>query len=190
MNILDITGTFFAFIATICFIRINVWAWPISLIAIAIDMVLYYQKGIYGDMFLQLLYLAMTIFGWYRWWRKSNDQAKVIISSLAVKSATILGMITFVGIILVVFYLKSYTDSQVPFWDAASTVLSLVAQGLTSFKIIQCWWLWFVVDAIYVGMYFYKDIPAHAVLNIFYLILAVMGYLAWRVRRQRAKNYQ
>mgnify|MGYP000713545896 CR=1 FL=1 len=67
-----------------------------------------------------------------------------------------------------------------PYLDATTTVLSLIAQWMVCKKIIENWILWFVVDAIYVFLYFYKDIPAHGVLLIIYLGLAVAGFIRWR----------
>ncbi len=90
------------------------------------------------------------------------------------------GVILLAGIVAVTLTLKFCTNSQVPLWDATTTVISIVAYWLSCRKITQSWILWFVDDALFSGMYFFKGIPVHGCLYMFYVILAVVGYLCWK----------
>lgn len=177
---LDVIGTIFGFMSTICYIRINPLAWPIGLVAIICDMILFAKKGIYGDLGLNGIYLIMTIYGWYNWKFGGTNKTELPITNITPAIIKQLRIITLTGIILLALILKFFTNSQVPYLDAITTILSLVAQWLICRKIIQCWHLWFLVDAIYVGLYFYKGIPAHAFLNIVYLSMAITGYYSWK----------
>lgn len=168
------------FLATIFYIRINILAWPLSLIAISINLFLYCQKGIYGDMSLQFLYLGMTIYGWYQWKFGGNNHAELPVQSITPKAAKSLILVGIIAICLTALLLGKYTNSQVPVLDATTTVLSIIAQWLICRKVIQNWVIWFVVDSMYAGLYFYKHIPAHALLQIVYLSMAVLGYLRWK----------
>jgi nicotinamide mononucleotide transporter len=76
--------------------------------------------------------------------------------------------------------LVSFTDSTVPFWDALTTALSVVAMWMLSRKYIEQWLVWGVVDAVTVGLYLYKEIPLTAALYALYTVLAVAGWLRWR----------
>ena len=78
-------------------------------------------------------------------------------------------MLSIGGIFATAQLLKNFTDSQIPYLDAITTVLSWIAQWMICKKIIETWFLWFVVDVIYVGLYFYKGIPAHGILLMIYL---------------------
>lgn len=180
MEAFDIIGASLAFLATIFYIRINVWAWPIGLIAIGIDMFLYGYKGIYGDMALNSIYLLMTLYGWYQWKFGGNNHTELPVTSMDWKLTAILSLMAVFGISITYFILSHYTNSQIPVLDATTTILSLIAQWLICRKILQCWALWFVIDAMYSGLYFYKGIPAHGILNIIYLGMAVAGYWRWR----------
>ena len=54
--------------------------------------------------------------------------------------------------------------AALPHLDAALTSYSLVASWWQARKHIANWWLWIVVDAVYIGEYLYKDLRATAVL--------------------------
>ena len=180
LETLDIIGAVLAFVTTILYIRINIFAWPLSLIAICIDMFLYLKKGIYGDTALNCIYLTLTLYGWYQWKYGGNNNSVLSTTSLDSKLTLQLLAIAVMGISALFYALSHYTNSQIPFLDASTTILSLIAQWMLCKKIIQCWALWFLVDAVYSGIYFYKGIPAHGVLNIVYLSMAVVGYLSWK----------
>lgn len=188
---LDVLGTIFGFISTICYIRVSPLAWPIGLVAILCDMLLFLQTGIYGDLGLNSIYLLMTFYGWYQWKFGGENKTELPITNWSANLMLILGIISTFGIALLIIALKLFTNSQVPYLDSITTVISLVAQWLICRKVIQCWHLWFLVDALYVGMYFYKGIPAHALLNVVYLCMAVSGYYAWkrRISEVAAESY-
>lgn len=180
IHILDITGSCFAFLSTVYYVRANILAWPVGLIAICINLVLYGLTGIYGDMSLEVIYFVSSLYGWYQWSHKNNNsQQQSSISNITLSHAMALVVFAIIGIFLTAEYLLHFTNSQVPYWDATTTILSLVAQWLTCKKIIQTWFVWFTVDALYVGLYIYKGIPAHSILLIIYLGLAIAGYLRW-----------
>lgn len=177
---LDFLGTVSAFASTWFYTRINALAWPIGLIAIIIDTGLYFKKGIYGDVFLQFIYIGITFYGWWQWLYGGEKRTKLPVTSISPKMAMILSGISLISVVILTFLLKNYTNSQIPYWDAVTTTICLIAQWMTCRKIIQCWILWFIADASYAILYFYKHIPYHAGLQVVYLSMAVVGYLHWR----------
>ena len=56
----------------------------------------------------------------------------------------------------------------------------LVATWWQARKHIANWWLWIVVDAIYIGEYIYKDLWPTALLYAAFVPLAVLGLRDWR----------
>ena len=48
-------------------IRQNIWCWAAAFASTAIYLWLMYQARLYMESGLQVFYLAMAVYGWYRW---------------------------------------------------------------------------------------------------------------------------
>lgn len=178
MNWLDFIGACLSLTCTYYFTTIERAAWAIGALAIILNSILYYQKGIYGSLFLEGVYFISMIWGWFEWGRKQDTRLRPV-TFLKNNFIVALGIIAVIGICVVSFILKTYTDSNVPYIDATITVLSLIAQFLLCIKVIHCWILWFIVDALVVGLHIYKGIPFHSALHFVYLIFAILGFYRW-----------
>ena len=75
--------------------------------------------------------------------------------------------------------LTNFTDSTVPYIDAFTTSLSIVAMWMLARKYVEQWLVWIVVDAVSAGLYFYKGIPFYGVLYAIYTAVAYFGYRRW-----------
>ena len=69
---------------------------------------------------------------------------------------------------------------SLPYADAALVSSSLIAQYMLTKKFIENWLLWIIIDVFYVGMLVFKGLRLTAFNYAVYLVLAVMGYVAWR----------
>jgi nicotinamide mononucleotide transporter len=70
--------------------------------------------------------------------------------------------------------------AALPHLDAALTSFSLVASWWGARKHIANWWLWIVVDLVYIGEYIYKDLWLTALLYAGLVGLAILGLRDWR----------
>lgn len=181
----DIIGALTSLFSTYFFIRMSNKAWPIGMLATAVNGWLYWDKGIYADMLLEVFYFLSMCYGWYLWRKPQTSAHKAPSSALNRLSSGqgfIMPVLLLMGFALIYYLLRYYTNSNVAFMDAATTSLSLTAQWLMCHKMIMTWVLWFVTDAIYALMYFGKELPFHAILMLVYTALAVSGYWVWMKR--------
>ena len=51
-----------------------------------------------------------------------------------------------------------YTDTDLSYWDSTTSYLNLLTMWLQSRKKIESLILWFIIDVLDVGIYFYKGI--------------------------------
>jgi len=75
--------------------------------------------------------------------------------------------------------MKHHTDASLPWLDAALTGFSLVGTWWGARKYIANWWLWIVVDVVYVGEYLFKGLDLTAGLYALFVPLAVLGLRDW-----------
>ncbi|MES2730431.1 MAG: nicotinamide riboside transporter PnuC [Bacteroidota bacterium] len=171
------------FIATILCVWMNmkeiIWGFPVAIIASAFYFIVFYQNKLYSDAGLQIIYIILNFYGWYQWYSGDNKKQLHVsrTPSSLIPILTGLGLLTagFLG-----YGSHQYTDASLPYLDAATTATSLVAQWMLAKKHLENWLIWIVVDIIYVGMYFYKELYPTAALYFFLTLLAVQGYVQWK----------
>ncbi|MDB5894616.1 MAG: transporter, partial [Rhodoferax sp.] len=78
--------------------------------------------------------------------------------------------------------LLRFTNTDVPWWDAFPTALSLVGQFLLGRKYVENWLLWLAVNTASVGLFAYKGLWLTALLYTVFIGLSVIGWQAWRTR--------
>jgi nicotinamide mononucleotide transporter len=160
-------------------VKENIWNWPIGLANNAIFFFLFLRTGLYGDMALQLVQFALGAIGWYIWLFGGENRTEAHIVRASRRTLLLLGIITVVCTEGLRRYFVQVHDSA-PFLDAFTTVLSLVAQGLLTRKFIENWHVWIFADAIYIGLYAYKNLYLTSVLYAIFLAMCVVGLLRWR----------
>lgn len=168
--------------------KANIWVWVVGSIMPLVHGTLYLTKGIYADAAMQLYYVLAGVYGLVVWLRKPNaankDEHEGEIRHTPMRWILPLASVYVVLHVVLYFLLSEFTDSTVPFFDAMSTALCIVAMWMLSRKLVEQWLVWLVVDMISVGLYFYKGIPGTGCLYALYCILAVAGYVRWRKQVQ------
>lgn len=184
----------------------DVRAWPVGIVQVTAYIVLFYAYGLYADSLLQGVYIALGIYGWISWTRRSTsahgaEQAEVDpvtpMHALRIRAATLRDVViavTAVAVMTAVFwtFLSRWTTSTVGLWDALTTALSLVAVMTQARKVVQSWWLWIIADVIYIPLYASKGLWLTAGLYVIFLALCVYGLREWsqRVRELRTTTVE
>jgi nicotinamide mononucleotide transporter len=166
-------------------IRQNHWAWLFSIISSAAYGVVFHGARLYGDMGLQLVFIVVSVWGWYQWLYGGAGHQALAVTQLAVRGWVYALLAWAAGFALLSSFLAHFTNTDVPQVDGFLTAGSLVGQVLLSRKKIENWHVWIAVDVLYVGLYIYKGLMLTAFLYALFCVMAVAGLLAWRkVARQ------
>lgn len=177
---LDITTTVLGLAYILLEYRASVWMWAVGFAMQALGIVLYYEKGLYADCGMEFYYLAMTVYGYWRWIH--GGTAKKTLPVCHFPRRIVLPWLAVIGIIWAVIYwlLVTFTNSNVPLADSFTTALSIVGIWALAHKYLEQWFIWIAVDVVTSILYFYKDIPFKASLYALYVIIAIFGYMKWR----------
>ncbi len=152
--------------------------WPVVLAADVLYLVVFYRAKLYSDALLQVFFVAFTLYGWWHWWRGVREEGEVRVVPLSVRS-WITGLAAGAVGALLLGWLMEHVGAALPHLDAALTSYSLVASWWQARKHTANWWLWIVVNLVYIGEYLYKDLRPTAALYLLLVILAVMGLVDW-----------
>ncbi|WP_169515102.1 nicotinamide riboside transporter PnuC [Hymenobacter norwichensis] len=166
--------------------RESVWNFPIAIFSCSLYIQVYRHSGLYSDSLLQIMFIALSLYGWYEWLYGGRGKTELPVSKTRPwEWAACAG---FIGVFTAGFgyYLQLRTDTTVPYWDSFTTAGSLAAQYLITRKRLENWWLWIMVDIIYVPVLWHKHLYPTSALYALYLGLATYGYIQWR--RQLGKQ--
>ena len=159
----------------------NRLVWLMRVIMPMISLFIYYRAGIYADFAINIYYLLIAVYGYIVWTfglkRKKREPLPVTHMPLKYYAAAIVALIAIFAFLA--WGLVSFTNSNVPYWDAFTTALSIVAMWMLARKYAEQWIAWFIVDAVCVGLYFYKGIYFYSALYSVYTVIALFGYRKW-----------
>lgn len=181
-NWIEIVGVTTGLLYIILSVRQSIWCWIFGIISSGLYLFVFFNSKIYADMTLQLYYVVMGVYGWWHWSRadKKSGSTKILVTSLTLRSASILFALTSALFFVIAWFLIQFTDSPVPWIDAFTTSLSFTATWMLARKILEHWVIWIIVDAVSVGLYFYRGLYVSIILFAALTILAVYGYFEWK----------
>jgi nicotinamide mononucleotide transporter len=121
---------------------------------------------------------VMSVYGWWYWsTKKNNVPVQVTFSTRSDWYITL--AITFGGSVILFLFLTSFTDSDVPAWDAWVSATGWAGMWLLARRKIENWLLLNISNAFAIPLLFYKGLPMLALLTVFLFLVACKGYLDW-----------
>ncbi len=161
------------------YVRQDVRSWPVGMANSACWLVLFWQSRLFLDAGLQVLYLGLSVWGWYLWWRGQGPGRELPVRRAGRTEAVLLA-VAGLGLTGALWWLMTRQADAMPFWDGGTTALSLVAQYLLTRKVLATWWCWMAVDVAYLGMYAAQHLYLTAALQPLFFGLCVLGLRQWR----------
>ena len=177
---IEIAAVMFGFANVFLLVRRSIWNYPFGLIMVSLYAWIFYDAKLYSDMLLQPFFFVIQLLGWWWWLTKRNDDGLVIVERMPIYQIPVYAGVAAICIVAVGGLMSRYTDAAVPYWDAATTVLSVIAQILLARRKLENWIVWIIVDVIAIGVYTYKGLNPTAMLYTVFLCLAIAGFVNWR----------
>lgn len=158
----------------------NILVYPVGIVSVLIYVYLCFSVKLYADMGINAFYFVMSLYGWVKWSRKIDDKP----SRPVTRASRMEWIYSFAGFIIffcvLIFILKNYTDSNVPFWDALTTSIFIIGMWLMALKKIENWLAWIVGDFMCIFLFASKGLILTSFQYLIFLILAILGYMEWR----------
>ena len=183
-----------------------------GLVNVTLFAIIFFQIQLSGMLLLQLFFFCANVYGWYAWTRPANDQGeRLVIRWLPRNKLIATTAVSALAIALLTFFidpvfaalanaavsvlnafgaglaLPDPKPDAFPFWDAAMTVLSVVAQILMTRKYVENWILWVVINIISVGVYAAQGVYAMSVEYLILLFIAANGTRLWIISARRGQ---
>ena len=159
--------------------KANIWLWPVGVITPLIYIYIFFTGKFYAIMGINVYYLFACIYGWYSWKRNTGGEPCAGIARLPLRLVGVLSGIFAALFAVIAWILLCFTDSPVPYGDALTAALSIVAMWMLAHKYAEQWLVWIVVNMISAGLYYQQELYPTSVLYAVYAIVSIFGYLKW-----------
>ena len=187
---LDILTTILGLIYIWLEYRAHIALWVIGIIMPALDIILYWNHGLYGDAGMACYYTLAALYGLYVWkfvkTRKKKEPLPIVyMPRRQYLPATVCFFVAWGAIYYV---LITWTDSTVPVLDSFTNALSFIGMWALARKYLEQWLFWMVVDMVCTFLYIQKGIPFKACLYGLYVVIAIAGYRKWKKDAKQMKS--
>lgn len=179
MSVLEITAVIFTFICVILTTKQNIWCWPTGIVGVIAFFLLYFEQKLYVQGSIQVIFLIQSIFGWYNW-TKIKDGDVIHVTKRGKKEFKLDLVILGLGTAALTIIMSAKTDSALPFLDAFSAGLSLLANYYLTKKYLQAWPLWMSVNVLLASIFFYQGLVLAGILEVILLGISINGFIQWR----------
>ena len=149
---------------------------------------LWYWK-IYGTFFLEALwYLPLNFLSWWNWAKHRDNYEDYLTKAkrLTIKQDCVFGALVVLTTIVAHAILVK-VNGTVPWLDAATLAIGLVAGVLELLRYREQYVLWIITDVIAVAMYIVHFDAVYLTKKSIYLIVAILGIINW-VKLNRERN--
>ena len=179
---LELIAVFFGLLSVWFSKNNNVLVYPTGIINTSIFVYLLVKWELLGDMIINIYYFLMSIYGWYYWTRKSNNQEYTPITKINELDMKII-LIIIISSTLFVSYLYSFFDKWsglVSYIDIFTTAIFFAGMWLMARRKIESWFFWILGDVISVPLYFVKGLAFSSFQYLIFTLIAVAGYYKWK----------
>lgn len=187
VSYVEFIGTVLGLISVFLAARANIFTWPTGIANAIFFLVIFYQIHLYSDMFLQVYFCGMGVYGWFSWKRKAEQHQSAIQTLSNVRRLQVAAFIAAVTLIIgtlisrIHLLLPQVFDhpASYPYVDTFIAISSILATILLARRIFETWVLWVLVDITSIGLYSVKGVKLIALEFVIFLALAVLGVLSW-----------
>lgn len=157
-------------------------SWLFALITSSLYIYICFTIQLYIETLLQVFYLIMAIIGWYSWQKQSGlaQSERFGIRTWKWRYHLLNILLSAILSLLLGALFDATTNQANPYIDAFTTVYSLAATYMVTQKILENWLYWVVIDATSIYLYAERGLILSSVLFLFFTVLAVYGFFAWR----------
>jgi nicotinamide mononucleotide transporter len=155
--------------------------------------ILAYGNGLYGEVYLNLLFFVPTgVIGYFMWRHHTMQDKTVEMRRLAWPQRLIISAICIACTAGLGQLLKLNPNQNTPFVDATTNVLSVVATFLMMWRYEEQWLLYILLNIVTIVMWMYRVMAGGQASDLMvlmwsiFLVNALFGYWRWHTGAKQA----
>ena len=140
----------------------------------------------FGEASVNLYYSIMSIYGWFLWTRKKEDQQTLVLQITESTQKEWIQQLAFFTIFYVAIYISlsfaknAFAPEAIPWADAFASATAYTGMWLMAKKKVESWIWWILTNIASIPLYFVKGYAFTSVQLLVLLIFAIAGLVSWR----------
>jgi nicotinamide mononucleotide transporter len=191
----EVIGNVFGLASALGGMRRRVWAWPVGILGNLLLLTVFLGSvfgtpnpvNLLGQSGRQVMFIAVSIYGWYRWKHRADEGAAAVEPRWASARTRILLVVALVGGTAILTPIFRALGSYEPVWSDAWVFMgSLLATYGMAKGWVEFWLIWVAVDVVGVPLLFSAGYYASGAMYVVYGAFTLAGFFVWaRARRVR-----
>jgi len=178
----------------VCTAKGKLSAYVFGLVNCVLYAIIAFKAKYYGEVCLNILYYApLQFYGFYVWQKNMNNEThEVNKKRMTNKLRLILAAVVIIATVAYGYFLD-ILGGELPYVDALSTVVSVVAMIISIKMYTEQWALWIVVNVVTVIMWCVafingSDSVATLLMWMVYLLNSVFAFIKWKKETEGTKT--
>lgn len=178
----------FSGIASVWFSRKeSILTYPVGLVNTTVYIYISFKYHLPGEASVNFYYTVMSIYGWYMWLKRNQQQEKILHISYSDKKMWLYQLLFFaffyISIYFALVYLKrQFFEGAIPWGDAFASSTAFTGMWLMTRKKVESWYWWIATNMASIPLYFVKGLVFTSVYYSILLVFAFWGLAEWRRR--------
>ena len=185
ISIAELLGQVFALAVVFLAQRRTLWTWPVQVGATVLLFSVYISAHLGGLATRQVAILAISVYGWWAWSRRSDPVYGVVVRRGSAIERLVMAGAFAAGTTAMALVLDALNASWAPWPDAAIFVGTMVAFAAQGAGLVEFWLVWLAVDAIGVPLQISSGLYFSAAIYIVFAGLVIHGWWSWNRSAQR-----
>src|SRR5260370_39734619 len=111
---LETAAVLFGIVSVYLSVRENIVSWPTALVNVTLYIFVFQRARLYADMALQVVYIGISLYGWYEWLHGGPGESRLPVSRRTPRPAAILPPLCRRAAVLLRPPLTRYHDAALP----------------------------------------------------------------------------
>ena len=138
----------------------NILVFPTGIINTTLYIYLSYKGHLLGEASVNLYYTIMSVYGWYWWSRKKEDQVTNVLQiTNSSSNQRIQQVLVFIGFYTLLYFVlqflkNNFAPDAIPWADALASASAYTAMWLMAKKKVESWIWWIITNITSIPLYF------------------------------------
>lgn len=162
----------------------NILVYPIGLINTIFYIYLSFKGGLLGEASVNIYYSVMSIYGWFMWSRRNEENAISLHITNSTKKEWQQQLLFFAAFYIVIFVALSFAKKEfapdaIPWADALASASAYTGMWLMAKKKVESWLWWIITNIASIPLFFVKHYVFTSVYYFVLLFMAIWGLVEW-----------